>query len=408
MGRIERFDVAVVGGGAIGITCALQLAAQGCSVAVFEAASFAKGTSHGNAGLLCPSYCTPIASPQSLLAALGWLARREGPFSLAVPPWDPAMARWLALFVAACRPDRVRRTTALLADMARRSIEWYAGLGEFAFARDGWLYVYRTRRGFASGLAHARAVADAGVSWRAYPGDEAAELEPLLRRPAGGVYYPGDAHLDPHAYLTVAVERAREAGVVMHEGARVDAIRPHASAVEVVTANGAFEATHVVLAAGAWTPKLASSFGVTLPVQPARGTSLSLLLERPPRTPLMLGESHIVVTPMGNVVRATSALELGSFATALDVARLSAMTAGVAEFLTGATPAYADAWVGFRPLTPDGLPIVGALSRQPRIIVATGHGTLGMTLAPATAALVCSLVAGQPSPVELSPRRFGG
>ncbi|MHB8496123.1 MAG: FAD-dependent oxidoreductase [Casimicrobiaceae bacterium] len=135
-------DVAIVGGGVAGLIAALELASGGHRVRVLDAGDFAQGRSHGNAGLLCPSYVTPLASPLVLTTALSWLARGNGPFSLARAPWRTEMARWLSRFVAACAGNS-EEATRFLAALARESIDWYDKFAhegaDIGLRRDGWL-----------------------------------------------------------------------------------------------------------------------------------------------------------------------------------------------------------------------------------------------------------------------------
>ncbi len=403
-------DVLIVGGGVVGLTTALELAAAGHAVRVLDAGDFAHGTSHGNAGMLCPSYVEPLASPRVLATALGWLIRGNGPFALARAPWHSDMARWLARFVAACARNQ-EEPTRFLAGLARESIDWYEDFARsgtaFGLHRDGWLYVYGTAKGFEEGVSHARAMARAGVDYEILSPRQVLDREPGLREPAGGVRYPGDAHLDPHAFVLAATERARQAGVELTANCRVASIRDEGKRITLATDAGDASASHVVLAAGAAAPRLAAPLGARLPVLPGRGHSACLQTDYVPRTPLLFAEAHLVVTPMPGGVRMTTGLELGSWDASPDPAQLAAMAEGAGEFLAGGTPSVADGWVGFRPLTPSGLPIVGALAAHPRVIVACGHGTLGMTLGPAAARIVRSAVEGRAVPPLVSPGRIG-
>jgi D-amino-acid dehydrogenase len=152
--------------------------------------------------------------------------------------------------------------------------------------------------------------------------------------------------------------------------------------------------------------------GRHLPVQPARGHSLTWA--RPamaPDLPLMFGEAHVIATPMGHSLRMTTGLDLVGFRPGLDAGRVATIRAAAQNYLPGLTlPAEAEAWYGYRPLTPDSRPIIGPLRRIPNLILATGHGQLGMTLAPITGELVTAMVRGEAPALDPSPflpARFG-
>jgi D-amino-acid dehydrogenase len=178
----------------------------------------------------------------------------------------------------------------------------------------------------------------------------------------------------------------------------------------VKTDEAELAADFYVLAAGAWTPGLARTVGVTVPVEPAKGYSYTFSCSNPPAKPLMLGEAHVVMTPFDGLTRMTGGLELAGFDRSIDKRRLDGIKRAAAVYLNGFTElAAGESWLGFRPLTPDGLPILGPSRRFPNLIYATGHGTLGITLAPITGKVVAEFVTGGPvsiDPGPFSPDRF--
>jgi D-amino-acid dehydrogenase len=195
--------------------------------------------------------------------------------------------------------------------------------------------------------------------------------------------------------------------VDLQGGTKVLGMACDRSVVRISTDRGELVADDVVLAAGWRTPHLARMLGAPLPLLPARGHSVSLETTCRPRMPLLLSEAHLVVTPMLGHVRMTTGLELGSSDMSPDKATAAAMARDAGRFFVDESPSYRDPWVGFRPLTPDGMPIVGRLRAAPRVLVTSGYGTLGMTLAPALARIVSCVLRGEKEPDLVSPRRFG-
>jgi D-amino-acid dehydrogenase len=188
-------------------------------------------------------------------------------------------------------------------------------------------------------------------------------------------------------------------------GSAITSITTRDTTIQAVkTDAGDFTADHYVLAAGAWSAELARTAGLELLVEPAKGYSYTFPCTSPPALPLLLGEAHVVVTPFDGVVRMTGGLELAGFDRTINPRRVEGMKGAVACYLTGLDElAPGDTWFGYRPLTPDGLPILGPSKRFTNLIYATGHGTLGMTLAPITGKIVAEYVGNSRSSVDLEP-----
>ena len=439
---MPAYDVAIVGGGAVGVATAHALAASGARVILLERDRLGRGCSYGNAGLVVPGHSLPLATPRALRQGLRWLLTGGGPFSVNFRA-DPALWGWLMRYLLACRSAVMHRTILALNSLAAASLERYRALAEqlspFGFERRGWLYVYTDPNFLAVALAEASELRIGKSTWKAVDAVEARRLCPRLsERIIGGIFYPDEAHLQPYAAVRSLAERARSLGAELREGTTVHGLRIEADRLAAVQVEGEELAVGwCVLATGAESPGMLDRFGRAtgssllrrigrrLPVQPARGHSLTW--ERPaeaPELPLMFGEAHVIATPMGPNLRMTTGLDLVGFRPGPDPGRLASIRAAAAAYLPGlALPGEPEAWYGFRPLTPDSRPIIGPLRRIPNLILATGHGQLGMTLAPITGQLVAGMIGGRDSassavasgielrpafdPAPFSPSRFG-
>jgi D-amino-acid dehydrogenase len=164
----------------------------------------------------------------------------------------------------------------------------------------------------------------------------------------------------------------------------------------------------VVIAAGAWTPALAAPLGLRIPLQPAKGYSATIpRYPGAPRVPLLVMERSVVVTPLGDRLRFGGTLELAGLAPGINPVRYRAVVSAAQEVLASPPPVHqAEAWYGFRPVTPDGLPVIGWAPGNEGLIVASGHAMLGFTQAPITGKLVAELADGQPPSVPLEPFRL--
>jgi D-amino-acid dehydrogenase len=403
-------DVVIVGGGAIGATAALELARREARVTLLERGpALASGCSSGNAGLICPSHSLPLANPAALRNGLRWMWRRDSPFFLKP---RPGALPWLARFaLAAARAERAQAAAALVRSLSLRSLELHAQLAsELAtgFERRGLLNVYASETSFAAAVREAER---SGLPFQALAGPAARDLEPALTFAAGAVYYPEEAHCDPLQYVRAVGQAAAERGATIRTGVEARRLRPGNGGLVVETSDGELRPGTVVLAAGAWSARLAASAGVFCPLEGGKGYHLDLEpAPGDPRIPCWLEETWAIATPLPGRLRLSGTLELAGLDLSIDRARVEAIRRGAARGLRGVDGRrVVEIWAGLRPCTPDGLPVIGRPARLPALVLATGHAMKGLALAPITAALVSSLVVGEEPSFDLaafSPDRF--
>jgi D-amino-acid dehydrogenase len=275
-------DVTVVGGGVIGLFSALELARRGARVTLLERGEIGRGASYGNAGLLVPSYSRPLANPSSIGEGIRALMGRSPALALR-PRADPRFAAWLARFLVACRPSRARRTARLLHALTTASVGRYrhlmeGELGEQAgFRGSGWLYVYSSEDALAGGVAEAGEAARLGSRWERLGPAEVRDLEPALRHQlAGAVLYPDDCIVRPDAMVPALARIAAAEGVDIRTGAQVLGFDTEGERVTAVrTADGTLPTGAVVVACGVHTPGVVAALGARLPIEPAKGYSIT-------------------------------------------------------------------------------------------------------------------------------------
>ena len=400
-------DVVVVGGGAIGVCVALELSRRGTSVTLLERGpELASGCSAGNAGLICPSHSTPIANPAALRNGLRWLLRPDSPFALRP---RPAVLPWLARFVRASRAARASRAVHAIRTISVESLELHAALAgegiDTGFQRRGTLNVYSTEDGFAAARDEAEA---SGLPVEVLGPNETLELEPALAGPiAGGTYFPREAHVDPKRFVQAVGAAAEDAGAELRTGAEVTALRRRGGRVSVETDGGTLEPEVVVLAAGAWSGRLARGAGVFVPLEGGKGYHVDLEPgDGDPRIPVWLQASWTIATPLRDRLRLAGTLELAGLDLGLNDVRVEAVRRGGERgFRNQAGRRVLEVWAGLRPCTPDGLPAIGRVEAAPGLVVATGHAMKGTSLAPVTGKLVAELVHGEPPSHDLGPFR---
>jgi D-amino-acid dehydrogenase len=409
-------DVVVVGGGAVGVCCAYALARAGRSVRLLERDRLCGGASWGNSGLVTTSACAPEAAPGVMGQALRWMLRGDSPFRMR-PRLDPAFARWVWRFRGNCTAGAAAASTAYLRDRVRENVELVDAIArespaDFAWRREGLMALYATDAGFAEGRRGAAALRDLGVPSRELDPQAVAREEPGVNGPlVGGVLYPEDAHLDPGAFVAAIGDLARQHGARLDERAPVVRLSGAHRIEEVETATERIRPDLVVLANGAWAPKLARTLRLPLLVEPAKGFSLTYGAGGEVfRRPLRLWEIRTVVSSMGANVRVTSKLDLVGLDERVREGRIRRSGAQAGRYV--ALPPGIDgarAWAGLRPLTPDGLPLIGRAPRIGNLVLATGHGHLGISLAAVTGEAVAGIAQGDDPPFDarpLAPERF--
>lgn len=413
--------VVVVGGGVIGVCAAYYLARAGAAVTLVERGDIAAGCSYGNAGLVVPSHAVPLAAPGVLWRGLRWLADPESPFWIR-PRLDPALLSWLWRFQRHCTEAHVRRAMPVIRDLSQASLALYEELArlpglDFGFRRDGLLTVFRSPAGLEGGRHEAERLESVGIAAKLLDATAACALEPALAPGvAGGLHFPDDAHLTPDRFVR-GLARVVE-GLGVHVRTQTEALgftRAGRRITAVETTRGALGCDEVVLAAGAWSPGLGRALGLALPIEAAKGYSVTY--EAPadgPRMPLLAAEARFAVTPMrtetGATLRLGGTLELAGLDLSIDRRRVDAIRQAARSYLRlPEEPPLVEIWRGLRPCTPDGLPLVGRPRAWDNLVLAAGHAMIGMSLGPVTGHLVAAVVAGErpgldPSPLD--PDRF--
>jgi D-amino-acid dehydrogenase len=305
----------------------------------------------------------------------------------------------------------------LLRDLSyasRRLFQELAGIDgfDFGYREDGMLTVFRTAKGYEEGIKEAHLLREGGISLRILGAADAQSLEPtLVPDIVGGVLYPDDASLVPDVFVKGLAGISQRMGVQVRAETEVLGFKIAGDMIVAIeTTRGDIEPGQVVLAGGSWSAGLAATLGLRLPIQAGKGYSVTY--HRPhvsPRIPMIMAEAKVGVTPMGASLRLGGTLELAGLDFSINRRRVDAVVRSVMSYLRLEDLKVREIWRGLRPLTPDGLPIVGRPRRFGNLIIATGHAMLGISLGPITGKLVSQLAQGEEPMVDLSalaPDRF--
>ncbi|MEY9849989.1 NAD(P)/FAD-dependent oxidoreductase [Streptacidiphilus sp. MAP5-3] len=391
----------IVGGGVIGLATAYRLARDGLAVTIVDAAHGETGASRHNAGWVVPIMSAPVPAPGMLGAALKWMGRKESPLRARLSP-RPEHVRFMVGMLRHSNAKDFHQGLESLTTLNERTIELFDEYEKdgvrFEYHRTGQLMVFHTRKAMQGYQAAAEPVERIGHTAVPLSGDELRDLEPALgKHVLAGLQCPQERHVDPASLIDGLTRRCVELGVRFRYDSPVTDIRFRGPVVTSVVAGGEeVTADLFVLAAGVHTRRLARLAGFPLPIQPGKGygfdeTDSAVTL----RHSVYLGEAKVAVTPLSDRLRFAGTMEFGSFDATIDTHRVRGIVRSAHEYLPAFSPtSEPQAWTGLRPMTPDGLPVIGVLPGKDNVLVASGHCMLGVTLAPVTAEVISAHIKG--------------
>jgi D-amino-acid dehydrogenase len=393
--------VAVVGGGAVGLACAFELRRRGADVTLFERDRVGEGCSRGNTGWICPSLSAPLPAPGVMGSALRGMLRRGSPVLIS-PFVGPSFLRWSWRFWRACTPESYRSGTEATTALTRSAFELFdelraAGV-DFEMHSAGMVVAALTEEGLDEYVTMIRDAQAAGYGEpvEILARDEVRELEPAVGEAVvGGVYTPAERHVRPESLSRGLADWLRANGAEIREGVGVQSLDE-------------LEADAVVVAAGVWSGSLLASVGVRLPMEAAKGYSVTARGRGTlPRHAYYLAEAKVGCSTFGDALRIAGVFDLTGIDLSLRRRRIEAILRSAEPYLRDWRPDDIELeWAGLRPYPPDGLPVLGRVPGHERLYVATGHGRMGITLAPVTGKLMAETILDGASPPEFEPFRI--
>jgi D-amino-acid dehydrogenase len=399
----------------VGLAAGHYLSRAGADVTILERSSCGSGASAGNTGWITPALSTPVPAPGVVWQALRWLVKPDSPF-LIRPRADWRFARWCWQFARNSREALYRNGLRALLALNAHTFGLYdelraSGL-DFELHEAGLLIVAADEHRLADYQKTFRELAALGYGHDVaqLTGDELVAVEPALRRGlAGGLYAPAERHVRPETLTSALVSHLLSGGASILENVGVEALRPRRGAVWALeTPTETLEFDKVILAGGAWTGLLLERLKTPLRLEAAKGYSVtSAGSGLAPSHAIYLAAEHVACSPFDDGLRFAGTLELAGLDLRLDARRIAAVRNAASRYLVDWEPVGTQLeWAGLRPLAPDGLPYIGGVPGHTGLYVATGHGMLGVTLAPATGFLLASAILEDELPAELIPFRL--
>jgi D-amino-acid dehydrogenase len=396
--------VAVLGAGMVGLSTAWFLQERGVDVTVLDRDGVAAGSSWGNAGWLTPSIAVPLPEPSVLRYGVRALLSPSSP--VYVPPTaDPRLIRFLARFARNCTHRRWQQAMRALIPLNNGALAAFdemerGGVAERTEAAEPFTAAFRSvedSRALLEEFEHIKACGQ-DVGFDVVDGAAARRDEPALSDEIGlAIRIRGERYIDPAAYVHAVADSVRRRG-----GRVVDATEV-ADVTSTRTGLGVAGETYdaVVVATGARMNQLARRYGVRRIVRAGRGYSFTVKVDDLPKGPVYFPTQRVACTPVGDRLRVAGMMEFRDVGAPMDPRRIAALVSEARTLLTGAhLDEREDEWVGARPCTADGLPLVGA-TNDPRVFVAGGHGMWGITLGPVTGKLLAERIATGATPSAL-------
>ncbi|TRZ77144.1 MAG: FAD-dependent oxidoreductase [Chitinophagaceae bacterium] len=413
--------VVVIGGGVIGLSSAYFLQEAGHSVTVIDQTDISNNCSYGNAGYVCPSHFVPLATPGIVKQGLKWMLNPQSPFYVK-PRLSWSLMQWGLKFMQMATPENVEKAAMPLKDFALVSQHWYeewAKLPQFKFAYEhkGLLEIFQTDKVADHSHHLVKKAHELGLTdTRLLNQEELFALEPQHKMNAiGAVYFACDAHLYPNKLMKQLIEDLKSKGVQFCLGETVKSIEEENGKIKsVITDKNKYTPDAVVLATGSWSREMVQQLGITMPLMPGRGYSITL--ENSPyqtNYPSVLVEGRVALTPMdGNKMRFGGTMEITTTQAPPQMNRVVGVLKAVKKFFPEfdiPTPSWEQVWYGYRPCSADGLPYLGRSRKIQNLVIATGHSMIGLSLGAGTGKLVAEIMDEKPASIDISfynPERF--
>lgn len=413
-------NIAIIGGGIIGLCTAYYLSKSGHRVTIFDKGDLNDNCSVGNAGMIVPSHIIPLAAPGMISKGIRWMFNPKSPFYVR-PRLSKNLIRWGMKFYANANYQHVMRSIPVLKEISTLSKQLYQDLAkenhfDFGYEERGLLMLFKTSDTETEELEAAKLANKFGVEARVLSLAEAQQLEPVVKLDArGAIYFPGDAHLNPLQLINELKDHIDRKGVVISPNTTIeDFVIKEDQIKGVMVQNEVQNFDEFIIATGAWSGFLCARLGIDLPMQSGKGYSFTINnVSANIRIPTLLLEGRVAVTPIGTSLRFGGTMEIGDTDRSINMNRVKGILETIPKYypkMNVQIPDEKAVWSGLRPCSPDGLPYIGRPSKWRNLIIATGHSMMGMSLGPATGKLVTEMVDEVPLSMDVAmfdPERFG-
>jgi D-amino-acid dehydrogenase len=387
-------------------------------VTIIDQSDLSDGCSYGNAGMIVPSHFIPLAAPGMISKGIRWMFNSSSPFYVK-PRLDFDLIKWGIQFYKHSNHRHVEKAAVALKEISLLSKATYQELSndlpfDFNYQERGLMMLYQTTEVEHEERETAAMANDYGIDARILSLEEIQSLEPDVKvNVRGGIYFPGDAHLTPHAFMNGLKYHLKNKISFQLNSAVTDFTVDNRAVKTVKTTKGEFTFDNLVIACGSWSGDVMRKLNLNLPMQAGKGYSFTLDgVAKNIRIPSILLEGRVAVTPMTSSLRFGGTMEITGIDHSINMNRVKGIVNTANAFypeMELEVPPIEKIWHGLRPCSPDGLPYIGRTKKFRNLILATGHSMLGVSLGPGTGKLISEIVDEKNTCMDLAtfnPERF--
>lgn len=418
---MQKKKILIVGSGIIGLFSAYYLSEEGFEITIIDKSDGIESCSIGNAGMIVPSHFIPLASPGMIEKGIKWMFDAESPFYVK-PRLNLDLLKWGISFYKSANKSHVDSAKFALRDLSFLSKKAYQDLNkkqifEFGYEEKGLLMLCKTQHGFDEECEAAETANSIGIETKILNINKLHEIEPEVKpNVAGGIFYPGDAHLYPNQLVENLKKYLKNKGVNFLFNSEVLGFNLNSGNIKSViisheNKNKTLPCDELIIATGSWSQAIAKSLNLNIPMQAGKGYSITKNQKESKKIkiPSILLEARVAITPMHeNSVRFGGTMEIGGINSIINRNRVRGIVKAIPQFYPDyelPMPENEEIWYGLRPCSPDGMPYIGRSKKYKNLCLATGHAMMGLSLAPGTGQLVSNLVMNRP--IELNMTMFG-
>jgi D-amino-acid dehydrogenase len=412
-------QVTIIGGGVVGLCCAYYLNKEGYEVTVIDSNDITDGCSFGNMGYISPSHFIPLASPGIVSQGLKWMLSSSSPFYIK-PRLNWELIQWGLAFWKNSNAVKVKENIPHLNNLLQLSRELMNDLkrefnDSFTMIEKGCWTLYKNEKTGDHEKHLTEQAVELGLKTKIYDRSEVQQMEPEVEVDvAGGVLWLDDCHLDTRKFMRTLHEQLKKAGVKFLLNTEVKGFEKlNGKLNSVITSREKINSDEVVVANGSWMPAVSKMAGVHLLMQPGKGYSIVYEnMKKNIHYPAILVEARTAMTPIDRWLRIGGTMELSGHSDNILPKRVAAIYNSVKKYFPSldlSEPILENAWYGYRPVTPDGLPYIGKPKKISNITFAGGHAMLGVSAAAATGKIVNEIVSHHGTSIDISafnPERF--